>query len=442
MNEWSAHDIVAPGSSPSPRSPRVLFQLTGSIAAYKACDVVSKLVQQGCEVQTVASAAALRFVGEATLEGLTGRRVASELFAPGSHMDHIHLIRWADVAVLCPATANTVNRLAGGTGDDLISTLFLAHRFDKPYLLAPAMNSAMEEHPTVQRSLATLQRWGVELIESDSGSLACGEVGRGRLAEPGTILAAIGRHLAAVTPGGPPAGAGAARPLRLLLTAGGTAVPIDGVRAITNTSTGETGADLADAFAAMGHDVTLLRATRALRPRHAAVTQQEYFTFDDLDAALRRELAAADFDAVVHLAAVSDHRLERIDVDGERRPGGAGGKLDSAGAITLHLRPNPKLLATIRDAAAHPLVLVGFKLTNGADEATRARGIAAVGAHADLVVHNDLAERRAGRHPATVYRDGVAIASVGDHDRLAAELASAITALRAVPGAGGEGGAA
>lgn len=420
-------------------APRVLFQLTGSIAAYKACDVISKLVQQGCEVQTVATAAALRFVGEATLEGLTGRRVATELFAPGSHMDHIHLIRWADVAVLCPATANTINRLAGGAGDDLIATLFLAHRFDKPYLLAPAMNSAMEAHPTVQRSLATLQQWGVELIESGSGSLACGEVGCGRLAEPATILAAISRHLPATARGSAShdAGSGAAgpdagqpsTPLRLLLTAGGTAVPIDGVRAITNTSTGETGADLADAFAAMGHQVTLLRAAKAMRPRDPAIEQYEFVTFDDLDAALRERLATTTFDAVVHLAAVSDHHLERIDVDGQPRHGDdGGGKLDSAGPLTLHLRPNPKLLAAIREMAVAPLVLVGFKLTNGADDETRARGVAAVGSHADLVVHNDLAERLAGRHPTTIYRAGKVLATADDHGELARQLAAAIAA--------------
>ena len=127
--------------------PEVLFQLSGSIAAYKACHVVSRLVQAGCAVQTVATRSALEFVGPATLEGLTGRSVATDTFAPGSLMDHIHLVRRADLIVLCPATANTINRLAAGIADDLIGTMFLAFDFGVPYVIVPAMNAAMYEHP-------------------------------------------------------------------------------------------------------------------------------------------------------------------------------------------------------------------------------------------------------------------------------------------------------
>src|SRR3954466_8192557 len=131
----------------------VLFLLSGSIACYKACTVISRLTQAGVTVQTVATPAALRFVGAATLEGLSGRPVFSDLFEPGRALDHIELARAADLALVCPATANTINRLAGGLADDPIGALFLAWEIKhKPWLLAPAMNGAMWGHPATSAS--------------------------------------------------------------------------------------------------------------------------------------------------------------------------------------------------------------------------------------------------------------------------------------------------
>ena len=121
----------------------ILFVLTGSIAGFKACEAVSQLVQRGHQVRTVATAAALRFIGPATLEGLTGAPVLWDMFAPGVALEHINLTRWADLVIVCPATANTLNRLAAGLADDLPGALFLAHDRAKPWLVAPAMNPAM-----------------------------------------------------------------------------------------------------------------------------------------------------------------------------------------------------------------------------------------------------------------------------------------------------------
>ena len=176
----------------------VLFLLSGSIACYKACTVISRLAQAGVTVQTVATPAALRFVGAATLEGLSGRPVFSDLFAEGRALDHIELARAADLALVCPATANTINRLAAGLADDPIGALFLAWELkDMPWWVAPAMNVKMWEHPATAASLAKLRSWGVRVIEPDAGALACGEIGPGRLAEPGPIatevLAALGK---------------------------------------------------------------------------------------------------------------------------------------------------------------------------------------------------------------------------------------------------------
>jgi phosphopantothenoylcysteine decarboxylase len=170
----------------------VLFFLSGSIACYKACTAISRLTQAGVTVQTVATPSALRFVGEATLEGLSGRPVFTDLWAPGRALDHIELARAADLALLCPATANTINRLAGGLADDPVGALFLAWELkDKPWWLAPAMNGRMWEHPATTASLATLRSWGVKVLDPIEGPHACGEAGPGRLAEPDSIAAAV-----------------------------------------------------------------------------------------------------------------------------------------------------------------------------------------------------------------------------------------------------------
>ena len=171
---------------------KVLFFLTGSISCYKACHVISRLVQAGVEVQTVATPAALRFIGPATLEGLTGKPVLSDMWQEGSAMNHINCAREADIAIICPATANTINRLAAGLADDLTGSLFLAWEHGKrPWLIAPAMNTFMWQHPATQASVKALTGWGVRVIDPAAGLLACGENGPGRLADPDQILAEV-----------------------------------------------------------------------------------------------------------------------------------------------------------------------------------------------------------------------------------------------------------
>lgn len=179
-------------------SPNVLVLLTGSIAAYKACTVISRLAQSGVTVQTAATPAALRFVGSVTLEGLSGRPAFTDLWEPSRALDHIELARAADLALVCPATANTLNRLTAGLADDPVGALFLAWELDrKPWWVAPAMNHRMWQHPATAQSLATLRRWGVRVLDPIDGPHACGEGGAGRLLEPEAIvadvLAALGR---------------------------------------------------------------------------------------------------------------------------------------------------------------------------------------------------------------------------------------------------------
>jgi phosphopantothenoylcysteine decarboxylase/phosphopantothenate--cysteine ligase len=170
----------------------VLFLLSGSIACYKACAVISRLTQAGVTVQTVATPSALRFVGAATLEGLSGRPVFTDIFETGRALDHIELARAADLAIVCPATANTINRLSAGLADDPIGTLFLAWEMkQKPWLLAPAMNGRMWEHPATHGSLEKLKTWGVRILDPVEGAHACGENGPGRLLEPEQIVAEV-----------------------------------------------------------------------------------------------------------------------------------------------------------------------------------------------------------------------------------------------------------
>lgn len=175
----------------------VLFALTGSIACYKACTTISRLAQAGVSVQTVATPDALRFVGAATLEGLSGRPVYGNLWEPGRALDHIALAREADLAVVCPATANAINRLAAGLADDPIGTLFLAWEFpEKPWWIVPAMNARMWTHPATQAAVARLRSWPVRVLDPEEGAHACGEEGPGRFADPeriaSDILASLG----------------------------------------------------------------------------------------------------------------------------------------------------------------------------------------------------------------------------------------------------------
>lgn len=143
-------------------------------------------------MQTVATPSALRFVGQATLEGLSGREVFTDLWEEGRALDHIELAREADLALVCPATANTINRMAAGLSDDPVGTLFLAWELDqKPWWIAPAMNHQMWEHPATVSSLAKLREWGVQVIDPVDGPHACGEEGGGRLPEPADIAATI-----------------------------------------------------------------------------------------------------------------------------------------------------------------------------------------------------------------------------------------------------------
>ena len=173
----------------------ILFKLTGSIACYKACNVISKLTQEGYEVKTACTPGALQFIGLSTLESLSGKPVYFDLFERKTALEHIDLNKWADITVVCPATANIINKFAAGIGDDCVSTLFLSSDMNKPYLIFPAMNEKMLLHPATQNSIKILKKWGVKVMDTVRGHQACGDIGPGRMLEPKQILELIKKEL-------------------------------------------------------------------------------------------------------------------------------------------------------------------------------------------------------------------------------------------------------
>lgn len=389
---------------------KILFQLTGSIAAYKACSVISRLVQNNCDVQIVASSAALNFVGPATLEGLTGRSIQTDLYETGKMMDHIHLVRWADLIVTAPATANYINKLASGIADDLLSTLWLAYDFKRPFLIAPAMNSSMLEHPITQSSLEKLKVMGIQILQPESGALACGETGTGRLMEPEqifeAIMSALPNHQKLTTQGkdqakfseffgleaddaAKPPIEGAQRKIRVLITSGGTQEKIDPVRRLTNISTGKTGSKIADQLIQEQFLVTFLHGENSAVPS-LPCELISFSDFKDLDQKLTRELSLNHYDWIIQAAAISDYSV--------KAPSEA--KLSSdAESLTIELEKNPKLISKIKKISKNKNIgIVGFKLTAGRSPELIAKNISSLFAQSsvDFVVHNDLSEMQEG----------------------------------------------
>lgn len=376
---------------------KVLFFMTGSIACYKACHVISRLVQANCEVQVVASKSALQFVGNATIEGLTGKTVVSDLFAHGNVMDHIHLMRWADLILVAPATANYINKAAQGIGDDLLQTMFLAHDFKKPFLIAPAMNTSMYMHPVTQKSLETLRGMGIEILDSASGILACGEEGWGRLLEPDLILKSALEALKK-----PPTKSTEPTPLqktlkkvKVLVTAGGTQEPIDTVRVISNLSSGQTGITIAETLNQMGFEVTLLQSHSSSKNHH--VSHREVFTsFKSLDQEMHKLLSENEYSHVIHAAAVSDYSVDSISVDGTKFQPFEVKKIGSdADSMQINLVRNHKIVDRLHGYSKNKdIKVIAFKLTSHASEAERANAVHKLftNSHADFVVHNDLTE--------------------------------------------------
>lgn len=414
------------------RPARILYLMSGSIACFKSCQVISQLVQAGCDVQVAVTPNTFQFIGKATLEGLTNKKVLSDLFEENQMMDHIHLQRWADVILLAPATANIINKMSSGVCDDLVSTLFMAHDFKKSFLIAPAMNQAMYAHPVTQSNLLKLQQIGIGIIHPENGSLACGEQGNGRLANPEVILQHLHAHLhfgqnqqnkseplshieqMSFLESEPnyieqvihhtseqeqfenldktKKILSEQRPMKILVTAGGTQEPIDAVRVISNLSSGRTGIQLAEKLKSAGFQVTLIRSKNS-QPSTDIVNEKIFTDYQSLQQILQSELANQSYDAIIHSAAVSDYSVQQI---GENADQIIQKKLSSdPEQLTLVLKKNPKLIDYLKDYSLNKNVICfGFKLTVRANEDERKKAVKKLFNHSDVdyVVHNDLSE--------------------------------------------------
>lgn len=395
---------------------KILLQVSGSISCFKAAALASLLVKNGAEVQVVATPSALKFVGEATFEGLTSKAVQTEIFAQGQMMDHIHLARWAEAFVFYPASANSLNRLVLGMADDLIGALALAKAPEVPYFIAPAMNQQMWQHPSVQSSVDTLKSWGHILLEPVSGSLACGETGPGRLIEPEEMIERI---------------EGFFNPkdrASVLITAGGTKEPLDEVRYITNMSTGRTSAQIAENFLKQGYAVTYLCSQDAARPSFVSpLLKVENFTdFNSLNNKLEILLSSKKYRAVIHAAAVSDYSLAHIEgVNSETR------KIDSDGDITITLKRNFKILSRLRSYSKNTQIkVIGFKLTVGSDPYEVLKRINKMRQESapDVIVHNDLSQISNDKHEGQILVGEDQVVHFSSKDELAKALLEALNA--------------
>ncbi len=342
--------------------------VSGGIAAYKSVDVLRILQRRGHGVTVVMTASARRFVGPATFAALSGRPVGTRLFGPEDRAgyDHLELARGHDLLLVCPASANTIARMAAGLGDGLLGSVHLA--FDGPVLVAPAMNTRMWLHPATAANLATLRDRGVGVVEPGSGLLADGEVGVGRLAEPADIADAAEARLA---------GAGSLAGRRVLVSAGGTREPIDPVRYVGNRSSGRMGWAVAEQARRRGAEVTVLASNVDL-PRHPDVRYVDAPTAADLHAAALDAFPGCD--VLVMAAAVADFR-----------PGEAlAGKIDKSAGDGLHLdlEPTADILTDLAARKARQVV-VGFAAEHGAAGLARARD-KRIRKHLDLIVHNDV----------------------------------------------------
>src|SRR5687767_11856139 len=274
----------------------VALGVTGGIGAYKAVEVARGLQKGGHDVTAIMTRSARRFVGELTFEAITRRRVITSQYAPGANADieHIALATDAKLLLVAPATANVIGKFANGIADDFLTSLYLATR--APVLMAPAMNTNMLEHDAVRRNLATLAARGVQFVEPGAGYLACGWIGKGRLAEPDEIVAAAELVLSPR--------ASVLRGRRVVITAGPTYEDIDPVRYVGNRSSGRMGFALAAEARRRGAHVTLVAGPTSVEPP-ATDDFVRVRSAAEMHAAVMRVSERAD--VVVMAAAVADY---------------------------------------------------------------------------------------------------------------------------------------
>ncbi|CAK8723070.1 Coenzyme A biosynthesis bifunctional protein CoaBC [Candidatus Electrothrix laxa] len=351
---------------------KILFGVTGSVAAFKAAGWVSSLVKEEARVTVMMTESATRFVSPLTFGALSGNHVYTDIFSTGAEemMAHITLSGDADAILIAPATAHTIARLAHGMADNLLSAAVLAAA--APVVVCPAMNAKMLAHPATQRNLATLEELGYLIVEPECGPLACGEVGSGRLAEWDRVRETLlGLFIEQDLTG-----------QHILITAGPTREPLDPARYLSNRSSGKMGYALARTAKRRGAEVTLISGpTNLLAPPGITIVPVQ--TTAEMGDAVKEHADHAD--VIIKAAAVADFKAKKV----------ASLKIKKAGAeLQLELEPNQDILATLgRERKANQL-LVGFAAESNNHEAEGRRKLQ--DKKADLIVVNDILGKQTG----------------------------------------------
>ncbi|MDD3412288.1 MAG: bifunctional phosphopantothenoylcysteine decarboxylase/phosphopantothenate--cysteine ligase CoaBC [Eubacteriales bacterium] len=352
----------------------VVMGVTGGIAAYKAAEVVSRLRKQSVEVDVILTEHAARFVAPLTFETLSGRPVTTDMFAPPKswEVEHIALAKKADLFLVAPATANLMAKLACGIADDMLTTTLLATK--APILLAPAMNTGMWTAEATQANLRTLRSRGVRTVGPDSGVLACGDSGAGRMSEPEAIVAEAIRLLNQRRD---------LEGLRVLVTAGPTVERLDPVRYLTNDSSGKMGYAIAQAALDRGASVTLVSGPVALSAPAGTELVRVSSTQELHDAML---CLCQQQDVIVQAAAPADYRVAH--------PSAVKLKKQNGDSLTLELVENPDIAKAVGERKLPGQTLVGFaaETNDGLAHAREKRQSKRL----DLIVLNDVTQPGAG----------------------------------------------
>jgi phosphopantothenoylcysteine decarboxylase/phosphopantothenate--cysteine ligase len=369
---------------------RVVLGVSGGIAAYKTPDLVRRLRDVGADVRVIMTPNAARFVTPLALATVSEHGVIVEQWGDPERggVDHVELARWADLLLIAPATANVLAKLATGIADDALTTYALAHRAG--IVVAPAMNTFMLQHPAVQQNLSTLRARGVVVLDPDSGLLACGDEGAGRMPDPPVLAEFVKRHLGAKDLDG----------RTIVVTAGPTREAIDPVRYISNRSSGKMGYALAEAAARRGARVTLISGPTSLAAP-AGVSVERVTTAQEMRDAVLRSLAGAD--VVIKAAAVADYAPAEAAASKIK-------KEKSGDTLTLTLQRTPDILGEIGAASPRPFV-VAFAAETDAVEANAREKL--LRKNADLIVANDVADKSIGfdadqNEVLVISRDGTA----------------------------------
>lgn len=372
------------------KGKKILLGVCGSIAAYKSAFLVRLLVKAGAEVQVVMTPAAQELISALTLSTLSKNPVISKFSdEDGNWNDHVALGLWADVMLIAPTTANTLSKMATGQCNDLLSAVYLSARC--PVVVSPAMDLDMWHHPSTQRNISTLKADGVQVIPVNSGELASGLVGEGRMAEPEEIVVWLEQHMFAQPDD-------RLKGKKVLITAGPTREAIDPVRYITNHSSGKMGFALAKRFAALGAEVTLVKGPTAITETIAGAQIVEVTSSEEMYQAATQ--AFPEMDIAVMAAAVSDY----TPVD----PADKKIKKNSDD-LTLELRKTKDILAALGSMKKPGQFLVGFALETD-NELENAKG-KLERKNADMIVLNSLQDKGAGfghdtNKISVIYRNG------------------------------------